>query len=83
MSECNADRDLILGEISAERQRQDEQWGGPTHDDSHELFEWGEFIRKQNNAAISCSHTPREFEARMVKVAALALAAIEASRRQF
>lgn len=82
MSDCAADRDLIFGEISAERRRQDEEWGGSAHDDSHELFEWGEFIRKQNNAAIGNFSKPQEFEARMVKVAALAVAAIESSRRQ-
>lgn len=82
MSDCNADRDLIFGEISGERARQDEQWGGSIHDDSHDLFDWCEYIRKQNNRAIGAALTPIAFEERMVKVAALAIAAIESSRRQ-
>jgi hypothetical protein len=80
--ECNAERDLIFGEITRERAAQDEQWGGPTHDDSHDRHEWCEYIRKQNNHAVSSAHNATVFEARMVKVAALALAAIESSRRQ-
>lgn len=78
----SAQREDVFAEISAERERQDEQWGGETHDDSHERFEWCEYIRKQNNHAVSSAHNPAEFEARMVKVAALAVAAIESSRRQ-
>lgn len=85
MNECNAERDLIFGEITRERASQDEEWGGATHDDSHERYEWAVFIRKQNNLgeqAAYYSTKAEEFESRMVKVAALALAAIESSRRQ-
>ena len=69
-------------EINKERCAQDEQWGGQTHDDSHERFEWCVYIRKQNMLADHASSDPQEFEDRMVKVAALAVAAIESSRRQ-
>ncbi len=72
----------IYLEIGVERTAQDAQWGGSMHDDSHERFEWCEYIRKQNNSAVSSSHNPEVFEQRMVKVAALAVAAIESSRRQ-
>lgn len=72
----------ILEEIKLERQRQDEQWGGPGHDDDHALSEWCDFIFKQNRLAEVQSLNPLRFEERMVKVAALAVAAIESSRRQ-
>lgn len=79
-------RMMLFSEISRERARQDEEWGGSVHDDSHELFEWFYYITKQIRLA---KEEPYEmtsgqinFEERMVKVAALAIAAIESSRRQ-
>lgn len=81
------ERTLILVKINAERLKQDAQWGGSIHDDSHGAFEWCEFVRKQIHLAGSCQFGSVEpdaiaFEGRMVKVAALAVAAIESSRRQ-
>lgn len=83
MSEdCMLERDLLFGEISRERAAQDEQWGGKTHDDSHERFEWLDWIHKQESRAFDVFDKPAAFESRMVKIAALAIAAIESSRRQ-
>lgn len=79
--ECMAQRDLLFGEISRERTAQDEQWGGAIHDDSHEPWEWCNCIAKQNRLARDADEV-EEYESRLVKVAALAIAAIESSRRQ-
>jgi len=79
--QMNQERQQIFSEISQERAAQDAQWGGPTHDDSHERFEWCAWIEKQNIYAFDASRSPVNFEARMLKIAALAVAAIESSRR--
>lgn len=77
--------DGVFGDIGDERNRQDEQWGGPEHDDAHPVEEWCDFIDKQNKTArsifvnafslgISADEAVR---ARMVKIAALAVACCE------
>ena len=75
-------RVVIFAEIAQERTAQDEQWGGKAHDDSHERFEWLDWIHKQERLAFDVFYKPADFERRMVKIAALAIAAIESSRRQ-
>ena len=79
----------ILGhDIAAERERQDKQWGGPAHDDGHDLTDWGRFIKRfvrLAEDAVSSSIGEREhieYEKRMIQIAALAVAAIQSSRRQ-
>ena len=74
--------DWAIVDIAAERDAQDKQGGGLVHDDSHERFEWCSFIGKQVRAADLYAGDPLKFESRMIKVAALAIAAIESSRRQ-
>lgn len=82
--DCKAERDLLFGEISRERALQDEEWGGAEHDDEHEPLNWARFIRKQ----CRIMENPPEsgivggYESRMIKVAALALAAVESHRRK-
>jgi hypothetical protein len=68
----------IFAEIMRERIAQDAQWGGPAHDDELVRFQWRDCIQKQLNYT---RNGAREFEERMVKIAALAVAAIQASRR--
>lgn len=76
---------LVLAEVLAERVRQDAEWGGPTHDAEHTPDEWFAFIQKQAmrgaaSAAKSAEHRlaqPRDY---LVKIAALALAALENRR---
>jgi hypothetical protein len=81
---CIDERDLLFGEISQERVRQDEEWGGADHDDEHEPLDWVRFIRKQCRII----ENPPEsgivggYESRMIKIAALALAAVESHRRR-
>lgn len=104
----------VMMEIIEERGHQDEQWGGPDHDDTHRLGAWCTFIGKQLNSArqvadirlivhnsdaeklfgvdfktpieeanrIVDERRPPLVRARLVKIAALALAAIESIDRK-
>lgn len=76
--------------IQAERKRQDEKWGGPEHDDTHTAREWCELIHEPLAAASSAAHdydktyTPscrEQYVKQMVRIAALAVAAIESADR--
>lgn len=71
-------KDRIFRDVKAERARQDAQWGGPAHDDEHELADWLSYIEQQAGAAYR-NDAPRE---RLVKIAALAVAAIESLDRR-
>lgn len=66
-------------EIKRERVRQDAQWGGPAHDDTHDQTDWESYIEKQTMLA---DHNPSSHRERMIKVAALAVAAIESYDRK-
>lgn len=80
----------ILFDIIAERVAQDKQWGGPEHDDAHRGVDWLRYINRQSTLA--CNETlsddasevvdPEGYRARMVKIAALAIAAIESHDRK-
>jgi hypothetical protein len=73
----------IFTKIEQEREKQDLQWGGALHDDEHSLEDWIDFIDAQINRAEECESTnllcARE---RLIKVAALAVAAIESLDRK-
>lgn len=73
----------VLSEVAAERARQDEQWGGPEHDDEHVPFEWNGFIGLQLDAAdrATVKRDRAQWRERMIKIAALAVAAIESHDR--
>lgn len=72
--------DRIIAEIKAERAAQDAQWGGADHDDRHGMEEFAEFIDGQ---LTKCAHgrSPNSRE-RFIKIAALALAAVESHDRK-
>ena len=68
----------VYDEIKTERKVQDEQWGGPKHDDMHSPNDWIVYIVKQLGKASSSV-----FRYQMIKIAALAVAAVEwIDRRQ-
>lgn len=67
--------------VDAERSIQDEEWGGPDHDDCHIATEWAAFVEKQCRAA-AASMDPQEQRARFVKVGALAAAVFESITRK-
>jgi hypothetical protein len=77
-------REGIHRAIDAERERQDEQWGGPDHDDRHGWEEWTWFIQKQLNIARSRVEKgdEAEYRRRLVNIGALAVAAIESFDRR-
>ena len=76
----------LIKEIIAERRAQDEQWGGAKHDDSHDALDWLTFIRRQDLKAKHWDTWPSRvsatYRSRLVKIAALAFAAIESYDRK-
>jgi hypothetical protein len=76
---------LILHEIFQERQRQDEQWGGPEHDDQHIDDDWIALLRRRIDRAdvdLNVNGDHDSYRKRLIQVAALAVAATEAYDRQ-
>jgi len=78
----------IFKEIGFEREDQDEEWGGPDHDDAHEVDEFFMFIRwqgakfEQDMDSLGCLPDPKMARERYIKIAALAVAAIESIDRK-
>jgi hypothetical protein len=80
----------ILEEIRQERAHQDKKWGGPSHDDVHSPYDWSAFILTYLGQSISdfvkesgrVEPKLRAFRYNMIKVAALAIAAVEAVDRK-
>lgn len=83
-------QDQILEEIREEREHQDKKWGGPNHDDHHGPYSWASFIITYLGQAVSdtvnevgdSERALRSFRYNMVKVAALAVAAVEVVDRK-
>ena len=67
--------ELIFGEIRAELAKQDEEWGGPSHDDQHTSHDWIAFLMKHAGKAVMWPFNSRTFRRQMVRVAALAIQA--------
>jgi hypothetical protein len=93
MSETNGfRRTAIIAEIHAERDRQGAEWGGPEHDDTHNLAEWFDFIEHQDRQYMKFvrDHCEEQQETlfqaearnRFIKIAALAIAAMESLDRK-
>ena len=76
----------VLSEVEDRRKEQDAQWGGPKHDDDHRPSDWARYMRKFISRANK--QYPRVkadweiYESRLLDVAALAVAAIQSSRRK-
>ena len=78
---------LALKTVLQERDEQDKQWGGSAHDDKHELHDWVHYIQKQADGVsyqtifpeVNVDNVRRHY----VKIAALALAAIESIDRKY
>ncbi len=66
-----------LEDVAAERHRQDEKWGGIEHDDTHDERDWCFFMLKHLGRACMWPFDPHAFRTQMVRVAALAVAAVE------
>ncbi len=74
----------ILDEVFHERNRQDEKWGGVSTDDEYSYFDWHEMIADYNAWArrMGAMNSPVKARRRLVQVAALAVAAVEAIDRK-
>jgi hypothetical protein len=73
----------VLSEIADERRRQDELWGGSYHDDEHGEYEWIDIIDHYVDQARFATRSPaKDYRTELVKVAALAVAAIESYDRK-
>jgi hypothetical protein len=70
----------VFDEIVRERIVQDEKWGGPTHDDTHTQFDWTRFIREHVDRSVR-GQARDDFRKQMVRVAALAVAAVQSFDR--
>ncbi len=71
----------ITNDILRERLNQDDQWGGPAHDDRNTWFDWrGAFYKQLSNG--SMVHTAAEQRECLVKIAAIAQAALESFDRK-
>lgn len=75
-------RQLIYAQIEAERGRQDEQWGGPAHDDPQPRGKWLALIAEHRDRALKLRRWSDSFRHRLVVIAALCVAAIEAHDRR-
>ena len=73
----------ILDAIFDERWKQDRQWGGPDHDDGHRVNDWVALITRHAGLAVEDGGDDdrSRFRRQMIRVAALAVAAIEAHDR--
>lgn len=74
----------VLGNVEAERARQDRKWGGPTHDDKHSV---ADFCRWINNYAgwadqMADAQSYDKARRRLIQAAALAVAAVESLDRK-
>ncbi len=70
-------REKIFKEVDDERLYQDAKWGGPEHDDKEREHDWTSDIERYVHG-----NGEHGFRTSMVKVAALAVAAIESHDRK-
>ena len=67
----------ILLEVVEEREKQDKRWGGSKHDDKHLFSDWiffiGDYLKGRRG---------KNYRDRMIKIAALAVAAVESYDRK-
>jgi hypothetical protein len=72
-------RDEIYKAIEEERIAQDREHGGPAHDDQHNHHDWIVFVTKHLGRCVTGGR--QQFVKQMVRVAALAVAAVEWASR--
>lgn len=82
------DRQAILKEISDERERQIKRWGNDTDDTKNEPNDWVAYIAHHSTRWFNGGFAPYDaatvatFRKQMMKVATLAVSAIESLDRQ-
>lgn len=66
----------LLTEVCGHRCRQDIQWGGSAHDDTHDPADWYAVLLDHVHRAIDCMGAPApDYPDRLLKIAAIALVA--------
>jgi hypothetical protein len=69
----------VLAQISDERHRQDQEWGGPEHDDHHSPEDWEALLALEaDKLSMWDGRYAADYRDRLIKVAALAVAAAQA-----
>jgi hypothetical protein len=76
---CSTGR--VINEVLAQCAANDEEWGGPKHDDTHKQLDWIDYIRKQCTKAVIAIPAV-DHEKRLINIAGLAVQAIQSSRRK-
>ncbi len=74
------DVEHLFLEIVAERNRQDQQWGGPEHDDKHRPWDFFNYIRSRCQNFVA--DPVEQHRKQLIQIAALAVAAIESIDRK-
>jgi hypothetical protein len=85
LSVKNLERECMLHAVRAERETQDAKWGGPAHDEQHTPPCWIQLLRERlalANGTLILEGAGPAYRRRLMQVAAVAVAAIEASIRQ-
>ena len=74
---------FVLVEVGHERDRQDEKWGGAAHDDKHSVESFAQLIEDYAGWArtMASMNSMGKARNRMIQVAALAVACVEAIDR--
>ena len=72
----------VVAEVMERREKQDARHGGPEHDDTHTPSDWRVFIGLYNRVSAEYESEPEIREDKLLDVAALAVAAIQSSRRK-
>ena len=74
----------VISDVLAERKRQDEKWGGPTHDDAHTAQEWccilAEHAGHFSGLTLGGANLA-QMRAEAVQIAAITLAIVESIDR--
>jgi len=73
-----------LAQVAEERERQDGKWGGESHDDTLSIDEWHELLSDYIGwgRRMAKMGSPDKARRRLIQVAALAVAQVEAIDRQ-
>lgn len=76
-------RQRLYAQVEEERRAQDAQWGGAANDDLHSPRDWVALACRHLGLAVDDGrdHDPARWRRQMVRVAALALAAVESQDR--
>lgn len=77
------DRALIYLDIQAEREKQKRKGYRPQHDDDHDPNDWLAILMRESAPLGFADDESGEYRAALIKVAAVAVAAIEAHDRQY